>query len=116
MTSATDINEAATTIAAIITGRLNGQKMTFENLPFNVAKSMETAQHMSHFNGHQKKEVVTKAICMAIDSSDVAGPFEGIVLEIVPMMCDTIIDVDKGAIVINKKLRNKIVSLMTCCT
>lgn len=113
--SESELSYAARTLAGLIEGRLQGEKLNYENLAHNVAKSMEIAQHMSHLSGEQKKQAVTKAICLAIDRSDVAGPFEGVVLEIVPKLCDTIIEVDKGRLVINKRLRNRLFKF-NCCS
>lgn len=94
----------------------DGEKVCFSNLPKLVASAMEVAQNMGDLSGPEKKEAVTKAICMAIDRSDVAGPFEGAVLELVPRLCDTLIEVDKGRLVINKKLRSSIVARFCQCS
>lgn len=78
-------------------------KITLQDLPRLVLETMIIAQKMRHLKGKEKKKLVTKAITLCIDRSDIAGPFEGIVLQIVPKLCDTLIDVDKGRLVINQK-------------
>lgn len=79
-------------------------KITLENLPSLVLETMVIAQKMRHLKGKEKKKLVTKAITLCIDRADIAGPFEGIVLQLVPKLCDTLIDVDKGKLVINPKI------------
>jgi hypothetical protein len=82
------------------------RRMDLENIPELVIQTMRIAQKMTHLTGIQKKTAVTKAIVLCIDRSDVAGPFEGILLQLVPKLCDAFIKVDKGQLVINKKLTN----------
>jgi hypothetical protein len=79
-------------------------RMTFEDIPNLVVQTMRLAQKMTHLTGIEKRTAVTKAIVMCIDRSDIAGPFEGIILQLVPKLCDAFIKVDKGKLVINKKI------------
>lgn len=107
------ISQEAQTLCDIIKSLVTGGRVNYNNLPMLVAKAMEVAQQMSHLSGEEKKDAVVKGICMAIDASDMAGPFEGVLLELVPVLYDTIIEVDKGKIRINKKLRGGVLS--GCC-
>lgn len=112
-----NVQEAARTLADIVSSMLKSkkEKLGFSNIPGLVTRAMEVAQQMSELSGEEKKEAVTKAICLAIDRSDAAGPLEGAVLELVPKLCDAVIEVDKGKLVINKKLRSSIISRFGCC-
>lgn len=101
-----EINAAAQRMCDMVRTNLNGKKFSYEDIPKNVAQCMELAQAMSHLSGEEKQAAVTKAIQMAIDDSDVAGPLEGVIIEMVPTLIDAILDVDKGKLVINKRLRN----------
>ena len=80
-----------------------GQKLSYKDIPRNVTKCMAAAQAMSELTGKEKQAAVTKAIQMAVDRSDVAGPLEGVVLEMVPVLIDAVVDVDKGRLVISKR-------------
>lgn len=101
-----EINTAAQRMTDLVKVNLKGKKFSYEDIPQNVAKCMEIAQSMSHLSGEEKQAAVTKAIQMAIDNSDVAGPLEGVIIEMVPFLIDAILDVDKGKLVINKRLRS----------
>lgn len=101
-----EINAAAQRMTDLVNASLDGKKFSYEDIPQNVAKCMGIAQAMSHLSGEEKQASVTKAIQMAIDDSDVAGPLEGVIIEMVPTLIDAILDVDKGKLVINKRLRN----------
>ena len=107
----TNVNAAAQRMTDLVRTNLNGKKFSYEDIPRNVALCMEIAQAMSHLSGEEKQAAVTKAIQMGIDESDVAGPLEGVIIEIVPTLIDAILDVDKGKLVINKRLRNR----FSCC-
>ena len=67
-----------------------------DNLPEIVIQLMRACESYKDMTGPEKKEVVTRACVLLIDASDVCGPFEGIVLSLVPMLCDAFIEVEKG--------------------
>lgn len=89
---------------------LHHGSLTYAMVPEVVTKFMEIAQSMSHLTGEEKKRVVVGSIKMCIDDS-FDGHMEAILLQLVPSLVDSIIDVDRGHIVIDKRLR----SSFLCC-
>lgn len=101
-----EVQRAAERMTDLVKKNLQGKKFDYEDIPRNVIECMEIAQEMCHLSGEEKQEAVTKAIQMAIDETDCAGPLEGVIIQMVPRLIDAILDVDKGKLVINKNVRN----------
>lgn len=72
--------------------------LSVSSLPETVRILMQIAETLEDVNGQTKKAIVTQAVCKLIDKSDACGAFEGVVLELVPALCDTFIGVEKNGL------------------
>ena len=79
-----------------------------------VKEGMLLAGLVSGLNGAQKKEVVVRVLRLCIDRSDAAGPFEGVVLALVPQLCDALIEVNNGELRFNQRTRARVTGCFSC--
>lgn len=70
-------------------------ELSVSSLPETVRILMQLVETIEDTSGPAKKAIVTRAVCKLIDKSDACGAFEGVVLELVPALCDAFIGVDK---------------------
>lgn len=98
-----NVTNAVITLSESIRVMLGEDGLNAENLTRIVTHIMKVASTMKGLKGEEKKKAVTMAVSQCIDVSDMAGPFEGLVLALVPALCDTLIDVEKGKLKINKR-------------
>jgi hypothetical protein len=78
-------------------GLLN-EPLTAQSLSRAVLIAMQVVEKQRRLSGQEKKELVIHLIVGLIDESDVAGPFESMVLDVVPQLCDVLIVADKSGI------------------
>lgn len=76
--------------------------VSVSNLPETVKILMQLVETFENTNGPAKKAIVTKAVCKLIDKSDACGAFEGVVLELVPALCDAFIGVEKNGLFLKR--------------
>ena len=89
--------------------------VNISSLPDAVTKCMRYVAHMKKVSGADKKKLVIDAISLLLDETD-SGCFEfmdPIIKDMLPNMIDTIVNVERKKIKINKKLNT---SCMGCCT
>lgn len=99
------MKNAAEILAPLVTEVLGGKLTDVSEIPDVLQICMQAAGDMKDLSGQEKKEAVVRALQMGIDASDIAGPLEGVVLGLVPSLCDLIVDVENGQVVINKRLK-----------
>lgn len=95
------------------TKELDLSHITLEDIPNLILKIMRISEDLEDENegtiltGSQKKDLVIKTIVFLLDESDITGSLEPILLPMLPTMIDNLIDVDKGNIIISRKIRDR---------
>ena len=93
--------------------KVKATEITAENLPELVIQFMKACESYKDMTGPEKKELVTQACVILIDVSDICGPFEAVVLNIVPHLCDMFISVEKGKLTIRSP--TYLSKIFKCC-
>jgi hypothetical protein len=83
-----------------------------DKIPTIIIHSMEIVEKFSNLVGYQKKELVVNVVTKVLDESDIAGDFEPLILQMVPVLIDQFVEVDQGKLKINTKLRKRFQTLM----
>jgi hypothetical protein len=89
-----------------------------QNITDVVIELMKIIGKINKLNGHDKKYLVTKLLIHIVNITD-SGKYDeildAVLLGVIPMFIDTLINVEKGKIVFNKKTHQTIKNCFTCC-
>lgn len=91
--------------------------VSFSNITDVVIDGMSMVGQIQNMAGESKKQLVIDMIIYLINNTD-SGPFEvfePLVLNVVPNIIDSLIDVEKGKLRFNNKIKKGIIKMFTCC-
>lgn len=80
--------------------------VTLQNLMPLVIELMQIVSRIPHMMGAQKKELVIDTLKYIVDETDAGSweRFDSIIKELIPVVIDNVIEIQKGKLVVSKKL------------
>lgn len=90
--------------------------VTMQNLMPIVIELMQIVSQIPDMLGSHKKQLVIETLKYIVDETDAGAwdQFDGVIKEMIPVVIDNVIEIQKGKLVVNKKV-TEVVGCFPCC-